>query len=128
MRVAALAAIAAAGALAQPPPSPSEHCKRGTPAVFGPSNPGCTDSQCCAKGSTHAAARKCVNSTDCLGCGGCSFCFESHTFAGNWCDRPPTVYICDSGTCAAAPPGAAGIDLETCNRVCLKDGYACQDH
>ena len=102
-------------------------CQRGTPIAFGNGNPGCASGECCAKGSTHAEARKCINSTDCLGCGTCTFCFESHTFAGNWCDKPPVLYRCDGGTCATAPRGAAGVDLDTCQRVCLKDGYACQD-
>ena len=41
-------------------------------------------------------------------------------------DAPPTTYRCDGGSCAAAPPGT-GVDLETCQRLCLKDGVACQD-
>ena len=132
MRWHALAAAAQlVSGVADPPRA--EHCQLGTPKGLpgkqgqpAGHNPGCADGECCAASSP--PARNCLNHTDCAGCGACSSCFESHTFAGNWCDRPPAVYQCDSGSCVAAPPGAAGVDLSTCQRVCLKDGYACQDH
>ena len=41
----------------------------------------------------------------------------------------PPMYTCtDGGSCRAAALGEGGVDLETCQRVCLKDGFACFNH
>ena len=84
------------------PPPPEHFCKAGTPATFGSGNPGCQDGKCCAAGSKHGDARKCINSTDCLGCGGCGYCFQSHTFAGNWCDTTAVQRLACASTVSIA--------------------------
>lgn len=81
---------------------------------------------------------KCINSacttdSDCVIQVGnrtqpCSKCTNTHTFAGMRCMEPDLVYRCaPGGVCTVAPKGQNGTSYATCQRVCLVDGFACQD-
>ena len=117
-----LAAATAAAHIASAgtgPAPPLEHCKAGTPAAaFGSGNPGCQDGKCCAAGTP--PMRKCINSTDCLGCGGCGYCFQSHTFAGNWCSTAVQRLSCASTVSIACRPALlpfAGVSARLQSQV-----------